>query len=131
MKYLCIDYGARRVGVAVSDAEGGIAFPRAVLANTDALIGEIAAVVTRERVEKIIIGDTRAVGGGANPVTHEAEAFARDLGNVTAVPVEMMWEAWSSIEASRYAPEGKGHDDSSAAAVILQRYLDMRGNTVQ
>ena len=39
-------------------------------------------------------------------------------------------EAMSSIEASRYAEKGNEHDDAAAAAVILQRYLDMRGGAV-
>jgi|SRR3989344_4690174 len=127
MKYLGIDYGSKRVGTAISDADGSIAFPRSVLRNDGALMTNIAKLVADEKVEKIIVGDTRSHGGKENPVTAEAEAFVAALQAAVAVPVERVWEMWSSVEASRYAPEGKGHDDSSAAAIILQRFLDTHG----
>jgi putative Holliday junction resolvase len=126
MKYLGIDYGGKRVGVAVSDAAGSIAFPRAVLPNDARLPEVLAKLVADEGIGHIVIGDTRTVSGAANPVTAEAENFAEHLARETGVPVSRAFEAWSSIEASRYAPEGKGHDDAAAAAFILQRFLDMR-----
>ncbi|OGG66529.1 hypothetical protein A3D71_02845 [Candidatus Kaiserbacteria bacterium RIFCSPHIGHO2_02_FULL_55_20] len=126
MKYLGIDYGAKRVGIAVSDAEGKIAFPRTTFPNDEKLSSKLAALTTEENIEAIVVGDTRSHGGRDNPVTAEAEAFVTALQATVAVPVERVWELWSSIEASRYAPEGKGHDDASAAAVILQRFLDTR-----
>ena len=125
MKYLGLDYGARRIGFAVSDAEGKIAFPRTTLPNDGKLLAELVRIVADEEIEHIIVGDTRSHGGASNPVTAEAEAFARELKRATGIPVARQFEAWSSIEASRYAPQGKGHDDASAAAIILQRFLDM------
>ncbi len=127
MKYLGIDYGAKRVGVAISDVEGTIAFPRATLVNNEQLLSQLTELVKNEKIGSIVVGDTRSHGGKDNPVTAEAETFVAALEVAIAVPVERVWEMWSSIEASRYAPEGKGHDDASAAAVILQRFLDMRG----
>lgn len=124
MKYLGIDYGAKRIGIAISDSDGGIAFPRLVIENTDQALNAIQELVTREYVQQVIIGDTRTVSGGENPITEEAQAFVSKLTATLKVPVETVWEAWSSIEAARYAPKGKEHDDSSAAAIILQRYLD-------
>ncbi|MDO8576289.1 MAG: Holliday junction resolvase RuvX [bacterium] len=127
MRYLGIDFGAKRVGVAVSDAAGTIAFPRATLPNDAQLFSQLAELVKNEKIGSIVVGDTRSHGGKDNPVTAEAEVFVTSLQAAIAVPVERVWEMWSSIEASRYAPEGKGHDDASAAAIILQRFLDMRG----
>ncbi|MBI5457577.1 Holliday junction resolvase RuvX [Candidatus Kaiserbacteria bacterium] len=127
MKYLGIDYGTKRVGVAVSDAAGTIAFPRATLPNDDKLLSHLEKLVKNEKIGSIVVGDTRSHGGKDNPVTAEAEAFVAALEGAIAVPIERVWEMWSSIEASRYAPEGKGHDDAAAAAVILQRFLDMHG----
>lgn len=131
MKYLGIDYGAKRVGIAVSDAAGTIAFPRTTFANNDQLLAQLREVIEKERVEILVVGDTRSHGGADNPVTSEAEAFVAMLEREIKLPVERVWEMWSSIEASRYAPEGKAHDDSAAAAVILQRYLDMRSDAVE
>ena len=121
-----MDYGRNRVGVAVSDAAGTIALPRAPLPNDAQLFSQLAEVITNEKIGNIVVGDTRSHSGKDNPVTAEAEAFVAALQKAFEVSVERVWEMWSSIEASRYAPEGKEHNDASAAAIILQRYLDMR-----
>ena len=126
MKFLGIDYGARRVGLAISDTEGMIAFPHTVVPNNDGLVQTIAEVIRKERVQSVVIGDTRALSGAENPVTREAEEFAKVLSADAGVPVATIWEAWSSVEASRFAPKGREHDDAAAAAVILQRYLDTK-----
>ncbi len=125
MKYLGIDYGSKRVGVAVSDDAASIAFPRITLGNSRTLLQDILALIKKEGVSVVVIGDTRGSGGAENPVTAEAEAFAASLAS-EGVVVERIWELWSSIEASRYAEKGDEHDDSAAAAVILQRFLDIR-----
>ncbi|MDP2648662.1 MAG: Holliday junction resolvase RuvX [Patescibacteria group bacterium] len=124
MKYLGIDYGSKRVGVAVSDDAGGLAFPRTQLSNDDELMEKLAGIVEEEKIESIVVGDTRSHGGGENPVTHEAERFTEDLKRL-GLPVSLVSEAWSSVEVSRYAPKGSEHDDAAAAAFILQRFLDM------
>ncbi|HVM73336.1 MAG TPA: Holliday junction resolvase RuvX [Candidatus Paceibacterota bacterium] len=126
MRYLCIDYGAKRVGIAVSDAVGTIAFPRATLPNNDHLISHIAALVADEHIEALVIGDTHSYGGVRNPVSRAADAFAEALSRETGMPVERSWELWSTMEAGRFAPKGHEHDDAAAAAFILQRFLDMK-----
>jgi len=131
MKYLGIDYGTKRVGIAVSDTDGKIAFPRAVFANDKKLLGSLREMAEKERIETIVVGDTRSHGGAENPVTSEADTFVAALRQEIKLPVERVWEAWSSVEASRYAPEGRGHEDAAAAAVILQRYLDIHPDTVE
>ena len=131
MKYLGIDYGGKRVGIAISDDAGKIAFPRGVLANDGKILGNIAGIIDKEKIQKIIIGDTLSFSGLENPVTKESDAFVARLKKETGLPIESAWEAGSSVEASRYAPDGSGHDDSAAAAIILQRYLDMHGTLGQ
>ena len=54
----------------------------------------------------------------------DVEAFAKSLEAQTGIVVELVSEIWSSIEASRYSENPADHNDASAAAVILQRYLD-------
>lgn len=127
MKYLGIDYGTKRVGVAVSDAAGTIAFPRATLPNDAQLFSQLEELVKNEKITCIVVGDTRSHGGKDNPVTAGAEEFVVALQKALPVRIERVWEMWSSIEASRYAPEGQEHNDASAAAIILQRFLDMKG----
>jgi putative Holliday junction resolvase len=127
VKYLGIDYGTKRLGVAVSDPNGTIAFPRTTLPNDGGLMKALLDTVKNERIERIIVGDTRSHGGGSNPVTAEAEKFTEELARQTGLSVLRAFEVFSSIEASRYAPEGAVKDDAAAAAIILQRFLDMRG----
>ncbi len=128
MRYLGIDYGARRIGLAVSSE--GIAFPRGIVENDANLFTALRELITKEKVTGIVVGDTRSFGGHENPVTKDAELFIKKLRKEAGLSVTSAWEAGSSVEASRYAPEGRPHDDSAAAAIILQRYLDMHGGAV-
>ena len=123
MKYLGIDYGAKRIGLAISTE--GIAFPRGVIANDDSAIADIKNIVQKEHVESIVAGDTRSFGGQANPITERADDFFERLERALALPVIRAFEAGRSVEASRYSPDDEKRDDA-AAALILQRYLDMR-----
>jgi len=131
MKYLGIDYGSKSVGLAISDDEGKISFPRASIPNDEKLLQFVARLIQGEKITQVVVGDTRTVSGASNPITEKADAFMNELARATAVPIERVWEAWSSIEASRYAPKGEEHNDAAAAAFILQRYLDTRRNTVE
>ena len=124
MRYLGIDYGAKRIGIAMSDDAAGFAFPKETIPNDTSAIDRIATIVKAEGVGGIIIGDARALNGEKNPITREAEAFGTSLGTHVRVPVYPSWEAWSSVEAARFSPKGGLHNDASAAAIILQRYLD-------
>jgi putative Holliday junction resolvase len=131
MKYLGIDYGSKFVGIAISDGDGTIAFPRIEIENDEKLLSFLVRMIEQEKVEGIVVGDTRTVSGTGNSVTPEAENFMNKLAQLSAVPIERASEAWSSIEASRYAPKGEQHNNAAAAAIILQRFLDMRGNALQ
>lgn len=131
MKYLGVDYGSKRIGVAVSDALGTIAFPRETIVNDKHVLAHLKEIVDSEKVERIVVGDTRAFGGAKNAVTEEALSFSLRLEKLVGIPIIRAWEAGSSVEASRYAEKGNEHKDEAAAAVILQRYIDMKGSAVQ
>jgi putative Holliday junction resolvase len=124
MKVLGIDYGRKRVGLAISDDSAGFAFPLETVAQKDAL-ARIKALVAERGIGEIAMGDTRSYGDLENPVTAEAERFAQTLRAEIGVPVVLVFEAGSSIESNRHT-EGQGHDDSAAAAIILQRHLETR-----
>ena len=129
MKFLGIDYGARRIGVAVSNAEGTIAFPRLTVENQRGALDTIKKLAVEEKVETVVMGDTRSYGGTENPITKQAEAFGVALSDALGVPLVKAFEVATSVEAARFAPKGKEHDDAAAAAVILQRYFDMKGRS--
>ena len=125
MKYLGIDFGTKKVGLAVSDEAGSIAFPRDILSRDERLLSHLKHVVAEEGIGAVVVGDTRAYSGARNQASDAADEFIRTLESELDIPVRRGIEAYSSVEASRYAPPGHRRDDSSAAAIILQRFLDM------
>jgi len=131
MKYLGIDYGSKRVGLAISDEDGKIAFPRAVVPNDEKLIPFVARMIEEEKVAKVVVGDTRSSSGIENPITKKVEAFAAALKERGGIPVELVSEIFSSVEAGRYSEKSTDHNDASAAAIILQRFLDMQAHRIQ
>jgi len=126
MKYLGIDFGLKRIGLAVSDENGSIAFPRETILNDEKTLEHILDLVQKEKVDAVVVGDTRAASGAANIASLSADLFIEELKEAAPLPIHRGFEAWSSIEASRYAPKGKHRDDAAAAAIILQRFLDMK-----
>jgi len=125
MRYLGVDYGRARIGLAVSDPLGSFAFAHSVLKNSPDALATITSLVQEKSIGMIVMGDTLADDGAENTVTIQAKAFADALKEKTGLPVEFVREAWSSFEAARYAPSSEKRDDA-AAAIILQRYLDTR-----
>jgi putative holliday junction resolvase len=124
MKYLGIDFGTKRLGIAISDTAGAFAFPRDVLLNDSKVFDGLQKLAAEEGIGGIVMGDTLTLNGGKNQITHAADIFAQEVTERLKIPVHRVREAWSSQEADRYAPQGRKHNDSSAAAIILQRFLD-------
>ena len=121
--YLGIDYGTKRVGVAFSDETGKVAFPLAVLSNNDALLPSLKGIVADKKAGKIVLGESNNLDGKPNAVMKEVEKFKENLSGVLSVPIIYEPEFWSSVQAERW--QGKNEFlDASAAAIILQSYLD-------
>jgi putative Holliday junction resolvase len=141
VRALGIDYGARRIGLALSDASGTLATPWRVVerpgseAETIRLVaGEIARLRAEDDgLATVVVGWPRRLDGSANDQTPLAEAFARALESASGLPVVLQDERLSSVEAeSRLARRErdwrrrKQRLDAAAAAVVLQDYLDTR-----
>jgi|SRR3954454_11418367 putative Holliday junction resolvase len=130
-----IDLGARRIGVAVSDALGLTAQPRATLARRGGVrdLEAIAAVVVAEQASAVVLGLPLDPEGGEGRAARSARAFAERLRAFLTVPVEMIDESFSTVEAEAVLLEAdlsrarrRQVVDRVAAAVILQRWLDAR-----
>ena len=131
MKYLGIDYGTKRVGLAVSDAGGALARPLSVVKNSSSLVSDLEMLIAKEGVEAIVVGSSEG-----NKVQGDIMELIGTLTLATMLPVETVTEAFSSMEAhgskgkermsarATKAPEKPGDLDARAAAVILQRHLD-------
>ena len=126
MRFLGIDYGTRRIGLAAGD-ELGIAtpIPALVEAEPEARRRALAAVVKTRRIQEIVLGLPLNMDGSAGFKAKEAEAFAEELRNEFGLPVHLVDERLSShlVESGMNQKQlreirGKGIIDSRAAAVI-------------
>lgn len=140
MGFLSIDYGAKCVGIALSDEKGLVAFPHETVENNEQLITYVRMIVKKENIEEVVVGDTRTESGGENTITEATETFVATLRKYIAVPVHCVPEQGTSGAARASLPEGavrglvqssraRGNNEvnARAAALILQRFLDSRG----
>ena len=140
MRALGVDYGRKRVGLALSDASGMLARPWKTLAvaGIDRQAGELARAVEALAAESdglsvIVIGLPRRLSGEANEQTAAVEQLAARLERHTAVPIVLQDERLTSHEAEELLSrrekdwrKRKSQLDAVAAALILQDYLDAR-----
>ena len=138
---LGIDYGARRIGLALSDATATLASPWRLVQRPSSeaetvriVLSEINALAADDDgLEAVVIGWPRRLDGSPTDQTKVVELFARAIEAKIAVPVVLQDERLSSREAeSRLAAretdwrKRKAKLDAAAAAIILQDYLDGR-----
>ncbi|HUY05549.1 MAG TPA: Holliday junction resolvase RuvX [Candidatus Paceibacterota bacterium] len=131
MRYLGIDYGSSKIGLALSDEAGTMGFPHAIVSNTPHLLDELCALIAKENVSAVVIGESRNLEGGENPIAKGARALGALLTERAGVPVVYESEVFTSALARR-APEKqmktraakpRANVDASAAALILTSYL--------
>lgn len=134
-RLLAIDYGSKRVGLAISDADGRVATPLATLARKDdrGVAREIARIVAREGVAGLVLGEPRRLDGTRGDAAERVDRFARRLAATTGLPVERVDEALTSVEAKRRLRAAgvdpaadPGRVDAVAAQILLQEVLDRR-----
>lgn len=142
MRILGVDYGRRRIGLAVSDDSSVLARPWQTLeagATPDESAGRILAAVERAARESlddfamgaVVVGLPRRLNGEDTHGTAGARALAAALGSQSGLPVHLQDERLSSHEAearlARRVPDWRARKkqiDAAAAAVVLQDYLD-------
>lgn len=133
MRYLGIDYGTKKIGLALSDEMGTMGFPHSILVNTPRLTDELCVLIAREDVGAVVIGESRTLAGGENPIARDARALGEQINARAGVPIFYESEVFTSTEARRLpvgrqarpsrAPLARGNVDASAAALILTSYL--------
>ncbi len=122
MKYLGIDYGTKRIGMAVSDDTGSLAFPLTTVESDRDALSRVCALAKENKVEAIILGESKDFKNEPNPVMEDIGQFKKDLEELSGLPVTYESEFMTSAQAER---EGESKDlDAAAAALILQSYLD-------
>ncbi len=123
MRYIGIDYGSKRIGIALSDTEGRMAFPHSIVLNTRNAKDEILALIQKEVVGAIVAGDSRDRNGLSNPIMEYAKPFCDSISEISGLPIYYRLEAYTSVQAAKIQGDN-AMNDASAAAIILQTYLD-------
>lgn len=138
-RVLGIDYGERRVGLALSDETGTIASPLPTLKRRKGKrppVAPVARLAEEHGVEELVIGLPLTLDGDESDWTREVREFGRKLGERTGCPVHFRDERMTSVRAeravrslglSRQAREEKERVDAAAAVLILQGHLDVKG----
>ncbi len=127
MKYLGIDFGSKKIGLSTSDEEGRMAFPYSVILNSNSLLQEIKEVIKKEKISKIVIGESKNFKGEPNEIMDKIENFKKNLYLECGLEIFMEPEFLTSVQARRL--QGKSVlEDASAASIILQSFLDRRNN---
>lgn len=123
MRIMGIDFGTKRVGVAVSDSENKFAIPNVVLENKKDLINKLNDIVCENEIGTIVLGDSKNFRMQDNEVMGEIRKFKEEIENKLGKPV--VWESEMFTSAAAERSQGKSPLlDASAAALILQSYLD-------
>jgi putative holliday junction resolvase len=132
-RYLGIDFGTKRIGVAVSDELGLTAQPLPTLepSTDEAAVRAIRGLMDQYGVLEIVMGLPKNMNGTLGPSAERALAFARRLEESVSAKVTMWDERLTSMAAERLLIEAdlsrakrKRHVDQMAAALILQGFLD-------
>jgi putative Holliday junction resolvase len=139
-RILGVDYGERRIGLAVSDVTGTIANPLPTILRRRGKRPPVARIAETARelgVERIVVGLPLTSEGEEDEWTREVRDFGEKLASRTGLPVDYIDERFTSARAERTLRElglksskrrEKGLVDATAAVLILQAYLDRRMN---
>ncbi len=134
-RILGLDVGERRIGIAISTPEGGLAVPLRVLERSEesADLRAIAELAHAEEATTIVVGHPISLDGSRGAQARSVEAFARSLAETSGLAVELTDERLTSAEAKRGRNQSSRSQrarrapvDDLAAAIILQAYLDRR-----
>ena len=133
MRYLAIDYGDKRIGLAICDSAETIATPLAVTRGQKGLLRKIADIVKDENVDAIVLGLPLSMDGSESSQTRRVLGFAEQLKRHLDIPVHLQDERLSSFDAEHTLALGKltrGQKrkrlDAVAAAAILEAFLQTK-----
>jgi putative Holliday junction resolvase len=134
-RFLGIDLGTKRIGLALSDSLGMIASPYQIIESVNGKtdVQAIQQIGIAEEVEAYIIGMPLRLDGGRSGMGDRVEQFAKLLESLVQKPVHRFDERWTTAIAERSLRESnlsrksrKEHRDAVAAAILLQGWLDIQ-----
>jgi|SRR3989338_4066795 len=124
-KILGIDFGTKKIGIAVSGGNGKFGLPKCVLKNNKDLMRNLTKIIQEENILEIVIGESINYKGGENPVMDNIKKFANEIKEKFNLPISFEPEFLTSSQAKNIQDDSD-MVDASAAALILQSFLDKR-----
>ncbi len=126
-----IDYGQKRVGIAISDSLGITAQPKPFIENNNQLTTKIKVLISDYDIKKIIIGNPLDTSGGETKKSTEVKLFVSELKSQLDISIELVDERFSTVAATKQMDaiginrkKQRKLIDSQAAAFFLQGYLE-------
>lgn len=124
-----IDFGLKRIGVALSDEKNKFALPRGVLLNDKNIVVVLQKIMDIEQITDVVIGESKNYAGKENQIMKKARIFAKKIETAGRVRIHWEPEFLTSAEAARI--QGATETlDASAAALVLKSFLEKRKNSV-
>jgi putative holliday junction resolvase len=139
-RIMAVDFGERRIGIAMSDPTRTIASPLTALGRRPGKRPpwvELKRLMQEHEVAELVVGLPLALSGEDSAWTKEVREFASQLATRTALPVHLIDERMTSVQAERAVRgmglrrsqrEQKERVDAAAAAIILRCFLERQGN---
>lgn len=124
MKILGIDYGKRKIGLAISDEKETFAFPLEVILNNNQTLSKLEKILVDNNISTIVIGESKNRKGENNQIMFEVNKFVKQLEKFN-LNIIMEPEFLTTQEARRIIGSDS-FDDARAAALILKSYLDRK-----
>lgn len=124
MKIIGLDYGERKIGIAVGDSESRVATPLMTMraANRAAAVREIVALCRQEQIQHVVIGLPVNPQAQSQEPLERIRRFGADIAAGAQLPVSYTDERFTTQYAQQLA--GRDRDDEVAAMLIVQSYLD-------
>ncbi|MFZ2149650.1 MAG: Holliday junction resolvase RuvX [Minisyncoccia bacterium] len=139
-RFLGIDYGTKRIGISISDENCTLAFPKEILLNGPDTFKKLEEIIKEKNITEIVVGESVDFSGKLNALSARIDVFILELQEKFNLPIHKQKEFLTSVEArkagsskevlrqsqvhSKIKQIKSGRIDASAAALILQRYLD-------
>ena len=123
MRYLGVDCGTKKVGLALSDEEGVMAFPHRVVQNDTHFLKTLRELIAQEKVDAVVIGHSLSFKGEENPIMKEVHRLKETL-EADKLVVHLEPEFLTTKQAREHT--ANAYADASAAALILQTFLDKK-----
>lgn len=122
-----IDFGTKKIGIAVTDEAGLMAFPHEVVPNDKKFMSYVESLIDKRGIKEIVIGHSLDNEGKANAVHKLVEEFMMDITLSLGIPVHLEPEQYSSQQAKQL--QGRNEKtDASAAALILDSFITKQKN---